>query len=411
MRIRSMVITWLLFAWGSVNCSRNASQPPAPSSHNACAVDADCLVAGEKCNLFLSSSKGGQCGQPCTVGGSCAAAWEVCSPITGLCEPRCLSNADCASIYYAGASPVCVTHGSRQYCANPDSTGNATCTSPVNTVAKSSNGFCKHACGSDSDCWATESSQRCDAITGTCELPCATVGSKTVNCSPSSSYTQTGSSSQTQVSTTCSSMTATCVPSCTLSNGASSGCATGGLRQTCYVLGSSESGSCEMGCAGSVNQSTTHCLSHFSCSETICQSQCQTSSDCMTWNHQAVGRTTCDLIDRVCRIGCDPRAETGVCGSEGLQCSLITATCMEPCSTANACESTAVRNTCAYARGASNGTCEKSCTTRGDSCGDSAICERQAQFGAAGYWCQIGCSEGPSLCPIGTTCQAGVMCQ
>lgn len=313
-----------------LSCSQQAN-PGTSTSGIACSLTKPCADTSKVCDFLVPSTLGGNdgtCRQACnpTAPSPCSTDPNnpVCNPISGACEPNCgvqpASNFCQNQLPGTGGlsvSPVCV---SNRYCALADISPNqGACSGTLGL--KGSGGFCKIPCRTSLDC--PGSWQTCDVITKTCEVQCNT---QTINACTSASYPTSGSttSTTTQISLACSEITATCVPSCTVSS-------TGGQNTTCTNVDSNRincyspgyqttvSGTCEKPCTN-----PTSCGSDFACAEGVCQTQCAADSGC-TINPK---RTRCDPISGACAIGC---SNNTTCTSHGLACSPVSATCVAGC--------------------------------------------------------------------------------
>ena len=338
-----------LLALLAVSCSHSATpgpgggggnNPPGGSTGASCSASVPCSDSNEICDYLVPSAPQGTdatCRQKCDPSVGCGVTGEVCNPISGACEQGGCANQSNANhacalqLPQAGAaSPVCITTSGSSYCAFQSGGTSGTSGTSCPSGLMASGGLCKFDASKGCSYSLTP-----DPVTGTSELSC-TQGSQ--QCSVFNYTNTTSGSTPTPIAFSCSPVTSTCVQKCTLSGSwtpgqplGSGGC-TGGTRGACYVPGNpaTGTGTCEKDCS----KSPSACTTGLQCAESICQQHCTQNGDCTTKNNTATGKTICDLISNVCRVGC--KSLSASCPS-GLACSELSATCVPQSSTTYIC--------------------------------------------------------------------------
>ncbi len=366
-----------------LSCSKKAEPETAgPSAEVACNQQDTC-PSGEKCDFtFPSGSQAGQCRTICSATGKCPAG-EVCSPISGACEPSCAPASNLCQRLNLPNSITATCILPQGYCAIPVSSGCPANFSP-------SNGFCKFSMASGCTGYQLKS----DPVTQTCEVGCG-------QDSDCSSLASLQSLPATPVSYGCSASTNTCVAKCNMA----SGTCVDSTRALCYSLGyAGTTGTCEQPCSQT-------CRLPLQCAEGICQTPCSSDNDCSGHGK----RTRCDVISGACGLPCD--SLTSGCGT-GLACSPVSATCVATCSGSNTCPSQDTkRNGClnytSWLDGNEVNACEVGCTGHGTkenplqgACSNSQYCafnpNNSGKFvsGYCGQKCDLAqCANGPSCNP------------
>ncbi len=367
-------ICCLALLLASVSCSKSVTSPGGAGNGGGpstpCNQQSDCS-SEEVCDFHFpptNTQKAGTCFPKCSDSNSCADN-RICNPISGACEPNCLSSSDVCNLMptgSSGATAVCTTGG---YCAMVLLEGSGQC--PTNFSA--SGGFCKFPATINLPCAGIYNGQplQPDPITNTCAVECSTNVS---NC-PNVTYTPTSTGQPVTAAFACSPVSSTCVSLCTLGS-SSSGC-TDPIRDQCYALGYINGpGTCEKKCT-----STNDCNSNsLICAEGVCQLPCSKDADCPT-----AGRTRCDRINNACGIPCDPSIPC----ANGLACSPTSATCVASCSSTNSCPSQdSIRNGCLNyvgVEGFSSFSCEIPCN--GYAIGDSPPKSGGCPTSSGPYYC------------------------